>query len=120
VYTILKIAVRNGNYDLYIHIASKNNLSWKHHKILSNLKKVLWETDTFNSRILESLVCQYGFMIYYDDILNLIRCKNMTVIECIIDLIDNRKIVMDRMELSGLVSVAQKIFPECVPLLESV
>jgi hypothetical protein len=119
VYRVLKIAIRNGNYVLYNHIASQNKLSSQYTNILSNLKKVLWTTDKFNPNILESLITQYSLQINKDDIVELMKCKNMTVLECIVDLIHNRKIIMTDIQLSGLIDVAKEIYPECVPQLES-
>jgi hypothetical protein len=119
VYRILKIAVKNGNYDLYNHISIQNNLSSRHIKTLSKLKKVLWTTKLFNPNILNSLVSNYNLSVDKNDIQILIKQKNMDVIECVIDLIDNRKIILDGKDLSELLNYAKVIFPECMPLLES-
>jgi hypothetical protein len=113
-------AANNGNYCLFKHIVSENHLSSDHQESLKHFKETLWETNKFNPNILDLLVSDYGLIVTKDDIWGLIAVKNMQVIESIVDLVNNRKIIISMTEWTYLIKFAKNNYPDCVSLLESI
>jgi hypothetical protein len=107
IYAVLSIAIKHGNYHIFHYLATTGKLSKDYQKIARSLKNLVWELDSPNFKILDSLLLEFGYEINGDDLIALISGNQITILEYIIDLIQNRKIIILDTTMKSVIEFAR-------------
>jgi hypothetical protein len=112
--------IYHGNYNLFAYIVKNYGLDKNHHYVLKMLRACIFETKYYNHKILDLLMSDYGVKIKKRNITYLISQNNTTILEYIIDLIQNRKIIFLKNEIDQLIDEARNASESVFSLMKSI